>query len=391
MPFKGRESKMKQLKKGLAFALVACMLVLTAPVWALESYTGPVAITNVRVFDGDQLSEPRTVVFENGVITNATTAPTAIDGEGGVLLPGLIDSHVHLEGEISMEHAAQWGVTVMLDMGTPVAVADKLRNLPHLPDILCSGVSAAPPGGTHAAMGCIPVATPREAEAFVADRVAEKVDFIKVIADSPAGQNVISMDEQALAALVTAAHDNNLAVVAHVTLDTSFNACFRTDVDIVTHTPLAMSIDAEMATKLKKKNMAAIPTLIMMQCFMGKIPAGAQPPGLGYDNAEESVTAMNKAGVLIMAGTDANSTVCATPHGESLHTELELLVDAGLTPIEALRSATVLPAAYFGFSDRGVIKPGYRADMVLVKGDPTTDISATQNIMGVWIKGVRVK
>ena len=67
------------------------------------------------------------------------------------------------------------------------------------------------------------------------------------------------------------------------------------------------------------------------------------------------------------------------------------MVDAGLTPAEAVRGATSLAAAAFGLTDRGVIAPGRRADLVLVDGDPTRDISATRNIRGVWIGGGRVK
>jgi imidazolonepropionase-like amidohydrolase len=78
------------------------------------------------------------------------------------------------------------------------------------------------------------------------------------------------------------------------------------------------------------------------------------------------------------------------PHGESLHDELGLLVEAGLTPVEALRAATTLPALYFGMGDRGIIAPGTRADLVLVDGDPTQDIAATRAIRGVWIAGARV-
>jgi imidazolonepropionase-like amidohydrolase len=65
-------------------------------------------------------------------------------------------------------------------------------------------------------------------------------------------------------------------------------------------------------------------------------------------------------------------------------------VGSGLTPAEALRGATSLAAGTFGLTDRGVIAPGRRADLVLVAGDPTQDIAATRNIRGVWIGGLRV-
>ncbi len=78
-------------------------------------------------------------------------------------------------------------------------------------------------------------------------------------------------------------------------------------------------------------------------------------------------------------------------HGSSLHHELELLVGAGLTTVDALRAATSRPARYFGLADRGVIEPGRRADLVLIDGDPLQDITATRSIRRVWCGGAEVK
>src|SRR6201999_2434621 len=89
---------------------------------------------------------------------------------------------------------------------------------------------------------------------------------------------------------------------------------------------------------------------------------------LDFSNALASVTALHKAGVPILAGTDAPNP--GTAHGVSIHRELELLVRAGLSPIETLRAATALPAHSFRLPDRGRIAPGLRADLLLVGGDP---------------------
>jgi imidazolonepropionase-like amidohydrolase len=105
------------------------------------------------------------------------------------------------------------------------------------------------------------------------------------------------------------------------------------------------------------------------------------------------VRALHDAGVPILAGTDANATPAAPASpafGESLHDELGLLVDAGLTPGEALAAATSVPADRFGLGDRGRIAEGLRADLVLLDADPLEDVSATRRIQGVWCAGVRV-
>jgi imidazolonepropionase-like amidohydrolase len=115
---------------------------------------------------------------------------------------------------------------------------------------------------------------------------------------------------------------------------------------------------------------------------------------LNYGHALSTVAAFRQAGAVILAGTDSNDDLaapCQVAHGESLHEELERLVAAGLAPAEALRGATSLAAAIFGLTDRGAVAPGRRADLLLVDGDPTVDISATRNIRGVWIGGRRVK
>jgi imidazolonepropionase-like amidohydrolase len=74
----------------------------------------------------------------------------------------------------------------------------------------------------------------------------------------------------------------------------------------------------------------------------------------------------------------------------SLHRELELLNRAGLQPIQVLSAATMRTANLFGLTDRGRIAAGLKADMVLVRGDPTSDITATRDILRVWRSGIEV-
>jgi imidazolonepropionase-like amidohydrolase len=95
---------------------------------------------------------------------------------------------------------------------------------------------------------------------------------------------------------------------------------------------------------------------------------------------------MFRAGVPLLAGTDAMNPFCFP--GFSLHDELALLVESGLTPLAALQSATLRPAEFLGRSeDLGLIASGKRADLVLLSADPLADIHNTTQIQAVWIRG----
>lgn len=107
--------------------------------------TDATAITNVRVFDGDRLGEPTTVVIDNGMISAGTSTDgmrdaDVVDGGGGALLPGLIDTHVHADKLPQLEVSASWGITTMLDMGNK-----DLANLATLKKLRADG-----PGGHRA-------------------------------------------------------------------------------------------------------------------------------------------------------------------------------------------------------------------------------------------------
>jgi imidazolonepropionase-like amidohydrolase len=107
---------------------------------------------------------------------------------------------------------------------------------------------------------------------------------------------------------------------------------------------------------------------------------------LGTSQAEANVRCLANAGVTLLAGTDAPNP--GTVYGESLHRELELLVKCGLSPAQALSAATAEPARVFDLADRGRIAPGKRADLLLVTGDPLTDITATRAIERIWRAGI---
>ena len=347
-------------------------------------------LANVRIFDGTKISLPTFVVIDGDKIGTIPRGARVMDCKGGILIPGLIDSHVHLHGKDSLEQLRQYGVTTCLDMECfPPELLQSLRDLPGLPDVFSAGYAAyyQRPGKGWPPEGSVP--DPETAHLFVANRVAEGADYIKMIAD-PSGPTTRGIDQPSLNMLVATAKQYNLLTIAHAMSPPGFKMAQDAGVDVVTHAPLAQALDggaAEMSAiaRMVSDGRICVPTLTMME-GIDKV----HPPGGGYVHTKAAVDAMHKLGVPILAGTDCNkapSAPVSPVHGESLHHELELLVGAGLSNLEALRAATVLPAKYFRIPDRGAIAPGMRADLVLLGADPLQDIKNTRSIQKVWLAG----
>ena len=260
---------------------------------------------------------------------------------------------------------------------------------PGITDIRSAGLPAIAPGSLHSHFPGIGqrglIGGPGDAERFVADRIAEGSDYIKIVVGSPFADH----DQATIDALVAAAHEQGKLVVAHASSVEAVRKAQLAGADIPTHAPLDEVLDAAAAAAVAAAGRVVVPTLTMM----ASIVANLAPPGADYANARGSVAALYRAGVPVLAGTDANDspgTPSRVPHGESLHRELELLVEAGLSTLDALLAATALPARYFGLPDRGTIEPGKRADLVLIDGDPLADIHATRSISRIWCGGREV-
>ncbi|GAB5588863.1 hypothetical protein Unana1_03763 [Umbelopsis nana] len=324
-----------------------------------------IALKNVRVFDGDKLLDPSTVVIDGELIGTDPTGAKELDCSGAVLLPGLIDAHIHLMGVKDLEILISYGVTTGLDMGTwPIELLNSLRGRKGLTDIRSSGIPASAPGSMHSHF--IPkeslITGLQEAKDFVPKRIAEGSDYIKIIADIP-------WPDQEMVNLLTAeAHRHGKLAIAHATTLAPFHMAQVAKVDMITHVPTDKCLDQDAVNRMVAENTIAIPTLTMMETVT-KLSAGLYD----YVRSKDSVTAMYESGMPILAGSGANSVPglpWQVPHGESIHYELELLVEAGLSTLDAIRAATSLPAKYFGLIDRGVIEPGRRADLVLIAEDP---------------------
>ncbi|GKZ28505.1 hypothetical protein AbraIFM66950_008363 [Aspergillus brasiliensis] len=346
------------------------------------------AITNVHVWDGDKFPDTvSTVVFINGRLANAPASnATVIDGKGGYLIPGFIDAHCHIQDCSYLDAMRTYGITTALDMGSfPISTVDACRAT-GVTDVRTSGAGGTVNGTFLSQTPGLPadsyIVDPESGRTFVQNRISEGADYIKVVLD-PLGP-----DEATLAAVVQAAHAANKIVIAHSTTYADYSLAEAAKVDIPCHAPLDKAIDAPSLANLTANQMTTVPTLIMMQSIVNNTHAPYQAYTL---NAQGSAVNMHQAGVPILVGTDANASPYVPanpPFGASLHQELQLLVQAGLSPVDAIRGATSLAAQKFQLYDRGSILPGLRADLVLLSADPTTDIHNSLSIEKVWVEGV---
>lgn len=382
-------------------------------------------ITNARIFDGVQMSPHNTVRVSQGLVEAVGGSELlradipSVDTGGGILLPGLIDSHVHLLPG-APQQAVTFGVTTIIDQFSKPDVINPIleRDGDSGAHVRTSSIGATAPGG-HPTMAYSPfpyVHGPQDAAPFVADRVSEGATHLKILYDDGSTSPVPmpSLDLVTVRRLVEAAHARGLVVVAHVMTAGAAIDVVAQGVDVLAHVPFDLLSDAQGAT-LKAAGIAVIGTLDIADGFPdsnGVMPLlkepllvrrlGAawtdmlqrqaqrwMPPGLpDFAVAAHNVGALHAAGVSILAGTDAPNP--GLIHGASLHRELQHLVAAGLSPMAALAAATSGPADAFGLRDRGAIRAGVRADLLLVRGNPDQDISATQSIDAVWRNGAAV-
>ncbi|NZA26966.1 CIA30 family protein [Luteimonas sp. SJ-92] len=390
------------------------------------------AIRDVRVFDGERDLGPVTVVVREGrvaAVAADAVAPAGvpvIDGAGRTLLPGLIDAHVHAWGDAQRD-AVRFGVTTMLDMH---GMADRLPAMRaqresldrgDRADLWAAGYAITAPDG-HGTQYGFPVPTvdaDTDVPAFVAARVAEGADYIKLIVEDLAAhgseRRLPTLSPAQVQQVVAAAHAADRLALVHVSAQEDARHALAAGADGLVHVFVDEAADDALVAAARDGGAFVVPTLSVLASFSGRSdgPAlvedsrlgplltqaqreslEAVPPwgggrGQALDHALESVRRLHAAGVPILAGTDALNP--GTAHGASLHGELALLVRAGLSPVQALAAATSLPARHFGLGDRGRIAPGMRADLVLVEGDPQTDITATRAIAGVWKNGRRVE
>ncbi|CAH1001537.1 hypothetical protein LEM8419_02440 [Neolewinella maritima] len=410
-----------------------CLFLLCASLTAQDSCT---LITPQYVFDGTTLHEDLAVLLLHDTIAQVAEAGslrapagcTVRDFPGGTLLPGMIEGHAHLllhpYNETSWtdqvlleshaerairggEHARrtlQAGFTTVRDLGSEgagyadVGLKQAIEKgvIPG-PRLLVAGKAIVATGsygpGGYAEHVTVPLGAEvadgqDELTRVVRDQIGHGADVIKVYADyrwGPDGSAQPTFTERELALIVELAESSGRPVVAHAATAEGMRRATLAGVSTIEHgdggTPEVFALMAE-------RGVALCPTLAAGDAIL-------QYRGWHKDTDPEPERVVQKrqsfsdalaAGVTIVAGGD----VGVFPHGDNVR-ELELMVDYGMSPLEVLRSVTSGNADVFDLADRlGRITPGLLADLVIVQGDPTTDISALRQVVYVMQKGVPV-
>jgi imidazolonepropionase-like amidohydrolase len=400
------------------------------------------SIVNARIFDGDAVLDARTVVLDGSVITSVGGDPAedslVVDAAGATLLPGLFDCHVHTSSA-SLELALRFGITTELEMQGPHTAPNRahITDNDEVADVRSAGFGITPPGGHPSELFpngepppigegeprpdpdslVMPFCnTPEEAVAYIPRLVESGSDYIKFMIDDgtvEGAPGLPMLNQATLNAGVAEAHRHGMLTVAHaLTLDATRMA-IEAGIDGLAHLFLDQPHTPKIIDLIAESGAFVIPCVVLDASAMGitgarfaedpRVSKRLSPAWLAtlqssfnlfpqgnLDDVLATVKALLGAGVDILAGTDVSVPIPflgGLAHGASVHHELQMLVQAGLTPIQALRSATALPARRFGLNDRGRIAAGLRADLLLVDGDPTTTITDTLSTRAIWRRG----
>jgi imidazolonepropionase-like amidohydrolase len=335
---------------------------------------GPVV---VRV-SGGKIAEfvPATAIAQGAQVVDLGTA---------TLMPGLIDSHVHLQiGGAPNDNATatlRAGFTTVVDLGATSDAVLRLRDrissgAAEGPRILGAGLWVGIKGGVCEFGGIGIGGGPDAFRARVRENIAAGADLIKVcvsgwVAPAFTQPEVYEIDDASLEDVVDESHKSGRLVVAHAISLGGVKAALRAGVNGLAH---AAYVDKPTADAMRDREMFMMPTLASLT---------ANAAGPAAQALRKSVATAHSAGVRLVFGTDGG----VLPHGQNAR-EFDAMAKAGIPPIDAIRSATVNAArAYSLGKGAGTIAPGVTADLIAVDGDPLSDIEALTRVMFVMRNG----
>ncbi|MBA4191427.1 MAG: amidohydrolase [Planctomycetaceae bacterium] len=420
----------------LCFVMLAALVCFTSATSAEPDL--PVLLKPDRVFDGVTATPHAgwVVLVKGEKIAAAGPADKVevpkgakvVELPGTTLLPGLIDAHSHLllhpydetkwDDQVLKEPLAERicratnhakagllsGFTTLRDLGTEGAgyadvgiksaiekgVIPGPRLLVVTKAIVATG-SYAP--RNHAPEWRLPQgadeADGERLRTVVREQIRAGADWIKIYADTPHGPGpgpkpAFSLDELKL--VVNTARDAGVPVVAHAQSKEGMRRATLAGVETVEHGDEG---DVEVFRLMAKHNVGYCPTLAAAEGYARYFDGwqAGKPEPTGLKTKRESFKAALEAGVTVVNGSD----IGVFAHGDGAR-EIEMLVEYGMTPVQALKAATSVAAKALHFEAKlGAVKPGFLADLVAVEGDPTKDVKTLRKVKLVMKGGVLFK
>jgi imidazolonepropionase-like amidohydrolase len=399
------------------------------------------AFVGARIIDGrGQVIDRGTIIVTSGKITAvgpaASTAVPAgaqrIESAGMTIMPGLVNAHGHLTSAVGMRNDrngytrenllrqlkiyAQYGITTVFSLGDDQAEAFQIRGEQSKGRFDGARLFVAGPVITGATADAA-----RETTAKVA---AMQPDLLKIRIDDNLGSSR-KMPEDAWRAAVTRARELKLPIATHIFYLADAKAALMAGAGIIAHSVRDVPVDAEFVREMKARNACYTPTLMReVSTFVyGSTPPWARDPfflkgagaaagdelsdparqaqvqatdaykqGLRYKEglevAKRNLKTLADAGVRIALGTDSGP--AGRWQGFFEHLELEMMVDAGMTPMQVIVAATGAAAECHGKSGQfGTIQPGASADLLVLAANPLDDVRHTRQIKSIWIAGAQ--
>jgi len=369
-----------------------------------------------------------------------------IDYAGKTIIPGLISAHAHVGIFLGLKSAPEnynrdailqqlkqleaYGVTTVMSLGLNGPLLYELRPELHagkLPgaDLFGAdqgiGVVGGQPSAAVVRVAENQISRPDSVEMAresIRQMAARKTDMVKIWIDSGGGL-MPKLKPEIYSAVIDEAHKNGLRVAAHIYDLDDAKAAVKAGVDIVAHGVRDKPVDSEFIDMMKARSAWYISTIVLdytnfvfadQPPWMGEpffqralhpavrtqlddpayrertlaLPATAKNRAAVATN-KQNLKALQDAGVQIGFGSDSG--VGLRIPGVAEHLELALMVEAGLTPMQAITNATSNAARLLKLDDRGVLASGKLADLVVLESDPTADIANARKIYAVWHRG----